>query len=52
MTEDEMFGWHHSSTDVSLSKLQELAMDEEAWCALAHGLAKTWTRPSNQTELN
>ena len=27
-------------------------MDEEAWCAAAHGIAKTWARVSNQTELN
>ena len=52
MTEDEMIGWHHSSIDMSLSKLCELAMDEEAWCTAAHGVTKTWTQVSNQTELN
>ena len=31
------------STDVSLSELQELVMDREAWRALIHGLARTWT---------
>jgi len=40
------------SMDVSLSELQELVIDREAWRAVIHGVTKSWTQLSNLTELN
>jgi len=37
-------GWILSpSMDLSFSKLREIVKDREAWCAAAHGVAKSWT---------
>ena len=41
-----------NSMDMSLSKLQELVMGREAWCATGHVVTKSQTRLSDWTELN
>ena len=35
------------SKDMSLSKLQELVRNREAWCAVVHGVAQNWTQMSD-----
>ena len=40
------------SINMSLSKLQELVMDREAWHAVVHGVTKSRTRLNDLTELN
>ena len=50
-TEDEMVGWHHRLNGHGIGWTRELVMDREAWRAVVHGVAKSWTWLSNWTEL-
>ena len=52
MTEDETVRWHHQLNNMILSKLWELVMDSEAWCAAVHGVTKsrTWLSELNSTD--
>ena len=47
MTVNEMVGWHHQLMDMGLGGLQELVMDREAWRAVVHRVAKSWTQLSD-----
>ena len=42
-----MVRWHHGSMDMSLSKLQEMVKDREAYHAEVYGVTKSWTGLSN-----
>ena len=51
MTEDERLDGIIDLIDMSLSKLRELVMHREAWCAAVHGITKSLTQPSDWTKL-
>ena len=52
MTEYEMVGWHHRHNGYGFGWTLGVGDGREAWCAVAHGVAKSQTRLSDWTELN
>ena len=46
-TEDEIAGGITDAMDMSLSRVQELVMDREAWCTVVRGVVKSWTQLSD-----
>ena len=52
VAEDEMVGWHHDTVDTSLSKVQEIVKDREAWHAAVQGSpSQIWLSDWTTTKL-
>ena len=51
-TEGEMVGWYHRLDGHEFAQAPWIGDGERSWCAAVHGVAKSWTRLSNWTELN
>ena len=51
-TDDEIVGWHHWLRGHGFGWTPGVVMDGKTWHAAVHGVAESWTRPSNWTELN
>ena len=45
--EDEILGWHHQLNGHEFEQTLEIVKDRGAWCAVVHGVAKSWTRLSD-----
>ena len=41
-TEDEIVGWYYQLNGHEFEKTQEIVKDREAWCAIVHGVGKSW----------
>ena len=52
VTEDEMVRWHHQLNGNGLGWTSGVGDGLEAWCAVVHGVTKSWTRLSDWTELS
>ena len=50
-TEERWLDGIIDSMDMNLSKLQEMVKDKKAWCAVVHGIEKSWTRLSDRTTI-
>ena len=51
-TEDKLVGWHHRLDGHEFGWTLGVGDDREVWCAVVHGVAKSWTRLSEWTEVN